>query len=297
LKKWAYLLVAAGATLWGTISVFVEGLYDYGFTPIQVVAVRVMTAAAILCVYLAVRNPSLLKIKFADGKYFIGTGIFSIVFFNWCLFTAMRETSVSVAWILLYTGPAFVTILSRFVLKEPFTKRKVTALVMTFVGCAFVVGFLPAMNGSISTFGLLVGLGSGFGYALYSIFSKFAEKYAPITITTYTFIFASLAMLPTTGLWNHLSLFLNRQVLLYSLSLGFLPTALAYVLYTTGLKYVESSRASITATVEPIVATFIGIFLFGESLNTWQITGVFFVLAAVILVQEKRKRTGNVRTV
>lgn len=289
MSKRAYFLVAAGATLWGTISLFVNELYEYGFSPIQAVAIRVISAAAILVIYLAVRKRALLKMKLSDSKYFVGTGILSIVFFNWCLFTAMTVTSVSIAWILLYTGPAFVTILSRFVLKEPFTKRKATALSLTFFGCALVIGVIPDFNGSVSLYGLIVGLGSGFGYALYSIFGKFAaDKYEPLTITAYTFVFASAVLIPTTGLWTKIDVLLRPEVLLYAISLGMFPTVLAYILYTTGLARIESSRASITATVEPIVATLIGLFVFGETLNVWQFAGVLLVLIAVVIVQEKR---------
>jgi drug/metabolite transporter (DMT)-like permease len=130
------------------------------------------------------KNRKALKIKASDSKYFIGTGIFSIVLFNWCLFHAIQETSISIASILLYTAPAFVTIFSRIFFKESLTPRKVLALVTTFIGCSFVIGILPNTNGSISLYGFILGLGSGLFYALYSIFGKFAlEKYDSLTVT------------------------------------------------------------------------------------------------------------------
>ena len=33
-----------GATLWGLIGLFVNGLYELGFTPLQVVFLRIVTA-------------------------------------------------------------------------------------------------------------------------------------------------------------------------------------------------------------------------------------------------------------
>ncbi len=291
MKKWAYLFIAAGASLWGIISIFVEALHEYGFTPLQIVAIRVITSALLLVLYVAVVNRSLLKIQPSDGKYFIGTGILSIVFFNWCYFTAIQETSISVAAILLYTGPAFVTILSRILFKEWLTRKKIIALLLTFIGCSFVVGILPTMNATISMYGLLVGLGSGFGYALYSIFGKFAlSKYHPMTVTTYTFIFASIGIIPMSGLWNSWNLFLDWKVWGYGIGLGLIPTIFAYLLYTLGLSYVESSRASITATIEPIVATLVGTLLFSEMLSMWQIVGISLVIFAVVIVQETQKK-------
>lgn len=291
MKKWAYVFIAISASLWGIISIFVQSLYAYGFTPLQVVAIRVITSACMLTLYVGLTNRSLFKINTCDGKYFVGTGICSIVFFNWCYFTAIQETTISIASILLYTGPAFVTILSRIIFKEWLTGKKMIALVVTFVGCSFVIGILPTMEDSISLYGLIVGLGSGFGYALYSIFGKFAlQKYHALTVTTYTFIFASVGIIPISQLWNSWSLFLNLKVWGYSVGLGLFPTVLAFLLYTFGLSYVESSRASITATIEPIVATLVGTLLFSEVLTMWQLFGIFLVIIAVVIVQEPQKK-------
>ncbi|KIV57356.1 transporter [Aneurinibacillus migulanus] len=291
MHKWAYLFIAAGAALWGVISIFVQFLYSCGFTALQVVAIRAISSALLLAGYVAWRNRSLLKIAPTDIKYFIGTGLFSIVFFNWCYFTAIKETSVSVAAILLYTAPAFVTILSRILFKEWLTTRKVTALLITFLGCSFVIGLFPSTGDSVSLYGLTIGIGAGFGYALYSIFGKFAlKKYHTLTVTTYTFLVAGIGILPVSHLWTSAHLFLDWKVIGYSIGLGLFPTVLAYLLYTYGLSHVESSRASITATVEPIVAACVGIILFGEMLTVWQIFGILLVIAAVASVQKPEQK-------
>jgi drug/metabolite transporter (DMT)-like permease len=244
-----------------------------------------------LAIFLSAKNPKLLKIDFKDSFSFIGTGIFSIVFFNWCYFTAIEEVSLSIAVILLYTGPAFVVILSRIFFKEPLTSLKVMALILTITGCAFVTGSIPAGGQNISLYGLLVGLGSGFGYALYSIFGKHAlKKYEPITIITYTFLFAAGVMLPLNAPTIDFSHLDSLRIWVIILGLGFFPTALAYWLYTTGLSKIESSRASISATVEPLVAVLIGVVIFNEALTFYQLSGMLLILISVVLIQFKRNR-------
>ncbi|MFN7251720.1 MAG: DMT family transporter [Anaerobacillus sp.] len=291
MEKLAYLFIVVGAALWGTIGIFVQGLYEYGFSPLQVVAIRVTFAAVILLVILLIRNPTALKIKRGDYKYFVGTGIFSIVFFNWCFFTAIQETSLSIAAVLLYTGPAYVTIFSRILFKELLTKRKLFALSLTLGGCVLVIGLFPLAQTKISPLGIAVGLGSGLGYALYSIFGKYAlAKYSSETVTTYTFIFASVALLPVTGLWKVEGLLTVVPFWSNGIGLGFFPTVLAYLLYTKGLEKVETSRASITATIEPIVAACIGVFMFGDLLTMWQYIGIFSILIALLFVQENSNK-------
>lgn len=293
-KKLAYMYIVIGASFWGIIGIFVTYLYELGFTPIQVVTIRSLSASFFLVVYVIFKNRNLLKIQVSDSKYFIGTGIFSIVLFNWCFFHAIQETSISIAAILLYTAPAFVTIFSRILFKESLTPRKVSALIITFVGCSFVIGIFPNTNESISLYGLILGLGSGLFYALYSIFGKFAlRKYDSLTVTVYTFVFAAIAVTPFSGIWSVLPLFLNIEVWPYILGLGFLSTMLAFMLYTKGLHTVESSRASIIATVEPVIASLLSFLVFHEKLNFWHYLGIIMVIVAVIIIQESTKKPGK----
>ncbi|MBP3953583.1 DMT family transporter [Bacillus suaedae] len=286
-NKMALLLISVAAILWGMIGAFVTYLYELGFKPIQVVTVRTCSAALFLICYVTLKNRQLLKINVIDSKYFVGTGVISIVLFNWCLFSAIEETSISIASILLYTAPAFVTIFSRIVFKEWLTTRKMTALLITLIGCAFVIGILPSTNESISFYGFILGLGSGFFYALYSIFGKFAlRKYDSLTVTVYTFVFAASAIIPFSNLSAIFPLFSDIRVWLYIIGLGFFSTMLPFIFYTKGLSTIESSRASIVATLEPVVASFIGFLIFNEQLNVWQYAGMILVLSAVVIVQE-----------
>ncbi|AAM06614.1 EamA family transporter [Methanosarcina acetivorans] len=291
MQKRAYLLIAAGAVLWGTIGIFVRGFYGFGFSPLQVVTLRVLSAAVLMLVYLLFTRPELLKIRIRDSLYFVGTGIFSLAFFNLCYFTTIRETSIAIAVTLLYTAPAFVAVLSRVFFGENLGVKKLFSLGLTLVGCAFVAGYLPGIGDSLtlSWSGLLTGLGAGFGYALYSIFGKAAlEKYHTMTIAAYTFIFASLALLPLGNFENSAGAFSIGAFWVYLAGLGFFPTVLAYLLYTKGLEEVESSRASIVATIEPVVGTLAGFFIFREILTGWQVAGVLLVLVAVVMVQERK---------
>lgn len=245
-----------------------------------------------LVAYLAVVNPDHLKIKLKDTPIFIGTGILSMVFFNWCYFTAIEEVSLSIAVMLLYTGPSFVIILSRLFFKEYLNLPKIIALFLTAFGCMLVVQLFPLSNKTISIYGLLVGLGSGFGYALYSIFGKIAlRKYSILTIITYTFIFASVVLLPVSGISIDADLVLRRDNILSVLGLGLLPTVIAYLLYTKGLSMIESGKASITATVEPVVATTVGVYVFNEVLTLFQLIGILLIISAVIILQIKREET------
>lgn len=284
-------MVAAGAALWGTIGIFINQLDISGFSSIEIVALRVVSATFILFFVIKFRYPDQLSIRLNHLFYFIGTGILSICFFNWSYFTAIKETSLSVAVILLYTGPAFVVILSRLLFREKLTLPKIAALILTFTGAALVVELIPYSAGSISWYGIIVGTGAGFGYALYSVFGKYAlKKYSPITIIFYTFLTASVFMLPFSGIMNIHSIesLANLNTLLIVAGLGIFPTALAYLLYTEGLARIEAGSASITSIVEPVTAALIGVILYGDKLNIYQSGGMLLVIISVTAIQLHR---------
>ncbi|HJV16639.1 MAG TPA: EamA family transporter, partial [Bacillales bacterium] len=238
------LFIAMGASLWGLIAIFVRNLSDAGFTPMEIVTIRVVTATLILCLGGVIKFKNQMKIKLTDLKLFIGTGICSIVFFNWCYFTTINQMNLSIAVILLYTAPAFVTILSFLFLKEGLNWIKIISVIGTLIGCIFIAGF-NFKETSIGAIGLLIGLGAGFGYSLYSIFGKVAlRRYESFTVTFYTFLIASVTLVPITGLWDKWSLLVRPDILFWGVGLGLIPTVIAYFLYTWGLKSTESSKAA-----------------------------------------------------
>lgn len=285
--KRAFIYIIIGAALWGTIGWYVKNLYIYGFTPMEVVTLRVSSSAMLLLIYMLFVSPNQLKLHTkTDIKYFLGTGILSIIFFNYCMFTTIELSTIPVATALLYTAPAFVTIFSFFLFKEPLTRVKIMALAITLIGTSLVVGLIPLNLEALQLSSFLFGIGSGIGYAFYSIFSKFAlKKYSSLSITTFTFTVAATALLPFFPFTSKGYLLLEPKVLLLALGLGFLPTAIAYIIYTYGLNMTEASNASILTTVEPVVATMVGIFIFQEEFSFIQMIGMTCIIGAVILIQ------------
>ena len=180
----------------------------------------------------------------------------------------MTLTTLSNAAILLYTAPAIVTVLSVIIFKEKMNWKKVVCVLLAFAGCVLTAGGFDGK--SLSVAGILTGLGAGLGYALYSIFSRFAleRKYTSFTVTTYTFIFALVGCLPFIKPKHFVDCMVGNpsRIPLYIILILF-NTIIAYILYTNGLKGLENSVASIIASIEPVVATMVGMLLFKEKIN------------------------------
>ncbi len=286
--KKAYLQIIAAAALWGCIGLFLKLLTAAGLTSMQGVALRSVVGVVFYGLFLFFTDRTALFIVPRDWYYFFGTGVCSLLFFNWCYFSAITRSSMSVAAVLLYTSPVFVTLMSALFFREKITPVKTAALAVTFAGCVLVTGLFPLGRETVSLPVILFGLGSGFGYALYSIFGKFVlKKYSPATVTFYTILFCALFSLPISGLSANPAPLGDWRAWAGALGVGVLCCALPYHLYTAGLRDAEPGRAAILATIEPFVAAGLGILLFHEAVTPWKLLGMAAILGAVILLNAK----------
>jgi len=295
MKKIAPIFVLIAGILWGTMGLYVRSLNELQFTTIEIVAVRSVMTALLMAVVLMVYNRRLLKVRVKDLWCFAGTGICSIIFFNYCYFKAITMTSLSVAAVLLYTAPAIVMVLSAILFCEKITMIKMISLIATVVGCIFVTGILSDTS-RLSPQGILVGLGAGLGYALYSIFSRFALQrgYGSLTITFYTFLFACFGALPLANVGMIVDACI-KDISMFGFYIVFalVSTVIPYILYTMGLSAMENSKASIVASVEPVAATIFGILLFEENMTIHNFIGILLVLGAIVICNINWKTGGK----
>lgn len=70
---------------------------------------------------------------------------------------------------------------------------------------------------------------------------------------------------------------------------GTFGTILSFGLYNEGIKRISSTHASITATLEPVMAGVIAYFFLGEIMEPWQIMGAGLVITSVVVLQIKQK--------
>lgn len=287
MKKIAPLFVLMASVLWGSMGIVTRYVADIGFTTRQTAAVRICSAAAVLILFLLITDRKKLKIEKQDIKWFLGTGLGSLFINNLAYAETVQRASLSVAVVLLYTAPFFVMIMSILFFKEKLTLQKAVALLLSFAGCTLVVGLSEANVGSNGTVTLLIGLCAGFGYSLYSIFGKvLVGKYDSLTVTVYTFIFASIGTLLICQPISMARLIGENLSRMPMVIIGSVVTlALPYVSYSIGLKHMESSKASIIASFEVVAASLFGVILYHETLDMFNIAGIVCVISALILLQ------------
>lgn len=288
MKKHFISILIAGV-LWGTTGVFRRFLDQMGLSTMGVVFIRSFVALLCFTITILISDRNAFKIKLKDLWCFIGTGLISFLLFTLCYFKAMQLMSLSTAAILLYSAPCFVILISVPCFQEKINAPKIIALILAFAGCCLVSG-IGSGNSRLSGFGILCGLGSGICYALYSIFSRFAlnRGYSSLTINFYTSLLATVGALCMGGAKPLPLCIQNSSAILISLGTGIVTCYLPYMLYTYGLTGIENGKASIIASIEPVVATVLGLAIFSETLNIKNIFGILLVLAAIVITNIKR---------
>lgn len=282
----AMLCVMAAASMWGCIGLFNRTLSALDIAASSIVMVRNIGACILLGLLFLITDRTVFRMNIRHIPYFLGTGLVSILLFTLCYFRTQQLCSLSIAAILLYTAPAFVVIFSAILFKDPITKKKLLALAIAFLGCTFVSGIWNGEQ-ALSPSGLLMGLGSGLFYALYSIFGRYAlVHYKPFTVTFYTFLVAGIGSAVLTKPEDLATIAASPRAIVMCLCLMVFSTVLPYLLYTKGLNDLgDSGKASILASIEPVVASLVGILAFGEPLTLGVVLGLACILISIYILR------------
>lgn len=284
-KRAAPVWIVLAGCLWGSMGIFVRRFNASGISSMNIVFIRAVFTAAMIFAFAAIWKPSAMKLRLQDLWIFAGSGLLSIVFFNFCYFSGISAMSLSAAAILLYTSPVFVMLFSAVFFRERITLRKIAAIVVSIFGLALVTGIFSD-TASISSVGILYGIGSAVGYALYSIFSRLAlnRGYTPLAITGWSFAFAAFFSAFFCDFPLLAALYATEPSMIpFSIVFALVVSVLPYVFYSYGLTGVENSIAAVIASVEPVAATIFGIVLFDEYPSLSSVVGILLVLTALML--------------
>ena len=212
-------------------------------------------------------------------------GIFNILYSR-----SISMNGMSVGSVLLYTAPIFTSITSMVLFKEKLNLLKWSALLVNVVGCSLTATGGNFSAAALAPLGILIGIGSGFTYAMTAVFGRIAmqEDSSPFAVATYNVLFGCLFVALFSRPWSTVENPFNTKLLLLGLLFGLIPTALAYSFYFNGLSGItQTSKVPVVASVELVVATVIGVFAFDENMNAVKIVGILLVLLSILMFSRK----------
>jgi DME family drug/metabolite transporter len=182
---------------------------------------------------------------------------------------------VGLAAILLYTAPVFVAVASRVLFGDRLDARRVLPVVGTLVGVGLVA---LGAGGAVDEPGpaLFWGLVAGATYASYYVVGRLlGPGYGPAATYAIAFPIGALILAPAADP----DVGTGRAWLLI-LAVGVVSTYVPYLAFATGLRRVDPTRASVVATLEPVVAIALGATLYDERLGLVTLVGGTIVVVA-----------------
>jgi drug/metabolite transporter (DMT)-like permease len=272
--------------LWGTIGIFYKFIIGVnGVSPLSGVVARGVVSCAILIGGLALFRRDLLRVRWRDLPFFALMGFVTVTLVFTLYAYAITLVGVSVAAVLQYTAPAFVTVIAWRVYGEPLTRHKLLALALALSGVVLIARLYAPGDAQFNLLGIVCGLATGVSFALYSILNKRAvRRYNAWTVTTYNLtcgiIVLSLFLLPTTV--REMSA--APQTWIYVVGMAIFATVLPHGIYVSGLAHIPASNASIMSTWEPATATILAFIILGETLDGLQLLGAAAILLGVVLL-------------
>lgn len=259
--RYGEMSIVLSAILMGTVAIFVR---NTGGDPLSVTFLRLFFG------FIAIL-PFCLKDIAPPDRTLLGLAVLNFTTIA-SYITAIQNIEVAMAALLLYMAPVYVIPIS-MLMGERVEVKTLLALPLGLTGL-----YLMLTPYAELTPGIIFGIVSGFSYALVFVLSKEArKKHSSFRINFYNLGLGSAVLLP------YFILLGSVKSILWAIGLGIVPTAVPFLLFAYGMKYVKVQRAPILALVEPLCAGLVGYLYFGELLTLKQLIGGSMILAGVLI--------------
>jgi drug/metabolite transporter (DMT)-like permease len=287
-----YLTIAS--SIWGGMYVVVKHTVSV-IPPLELVWMRY----AIALITLIIIGLASKQNWHVSRQHLLLIGAISIIGYVISIITQETGTMLSTAQmgaIITSTTPAFMVLFASLILKERLTFKKSFSVSLATIGVMTIVG-IDEIDLS-STLGGLSLIIAALTWALMSVLIKrLPTDYSQIVVTAYAVSIAVLVLTPFVLLrfpqvtFNELARPDIWGGLLY---LGIISTSLAFLLWNRGLQMLNASSGGLFFFFQPVVGTFLGWAILGETLSmTFWIGSVLILLGVLLAVKEPKERVNN----
>lgn len=281
------LFLSLAASIWGGMYVVVKVVVEV-VPPFELVWIRYFIAAITLGI-IGILTKQVWAI--AKKDWWI---VFLVAFIGNTISIVTQEigtmlSSAQMGAIITATTPAFMVLFARFILKESLTWKKGFSIALATIGVGIIVGS-SGMDRSLQLGGFYL-LIAALTWALMSVLvKKIPTQYSQIVVTTYT---SSIAVLLLTPIVLPRLAQLDIHAMLHPsiggglLYLGVISTACGFLLWNKGLQLMNAASGGLFFFLQPIVGTFLGWLLLGETLGWSFWIGTILIFIGVFLVMKE----------
>ncbi|NVK42810.1 MAG: EamA family transporter [Oceanospirillaceae bacterium] len=282
-----FALVLLSAFCYGLQPLFAHFAYSSGADPVGLLLVRFSLAAGMMLLWLKAQRVRLPSLRLLGPSLLIGIGYAAAAL---GYYSASRTTSVSLAVILMFSFPAFVTLYSILFMDEKASWGRILSMLLATVGVALSTGM--HLKGDLTGIGWALFAAVSYGAAILYGTAKVPPQ-NPLTSAAVILIGGALTF---TCAWLLKGASWPQTALGWSSTLGLalFATILPIATFVSGSPRVGASDASTLSTLEPIVAVTIAVLLIGEEMTPSLLGGgAMVVVAAVMLSRGRTAQTVN----
>ncbi len=283
-KRNAYLVLILAVFCFSFSSIFIR-LSDAPAPAIA--AYRMVLATLLIAPFALVRSRKrIASLRRNDTWFLIATG--AVLAVHFLLFvSAVQNTSIASATVLINCHPIFVAILAFLLLQEG-TKYTTAGAV---VGMSGILVISLGDLGSGNIVGDAMAIMGALMEAVYIIMTRVMRQ--RIDILTFVFMVNAACALVLVGmcivggvpLWPYSS----DQLLLF-LGMAIIPAAIGYTLYNYSLKYLMAPQVSVIQLGEALFASLMAVLLFSEIPSVTIFAGAALILLGIYLAVKTNGR-------
>lgn len=284
------LILSLCMAVFGTVPLFIR-LIPLGSA--EIALWRAVLAGVCILVYLTVGRK---RVRLSDFKGKAGLLLLSgaAMSVNWVLlFESYRHTTVSVATLVYYMAPVFVTAASAALLREKITRFQAACMALVLLGLVFIVN-PTGSGGATAGLGILLALGSAVLYATVIMLNRMIRGVPGVQRTLLQFGAAIVVLLPYVLLGGGLGIAsIGVQGLLALATLGALHTGLCYCLYFTAIQSMRGREIAILSYIDPLVAVLLSALFLKEPFTPLQALGGVMILLFTFLSERGSLKTAK----
>ena len=275
------LAIALAAAAWSIAAVVARRLFEAGVEPVELAEARAVIAGAGLSI-VALRVP---RPRAPVPPARLAALGLSIALVNVTYYGAIDRMPVAVAIVLQYTAPALVVVYAAVALRRRPSAPVLGALVAAVAGVVLASQLLTEDLEAVDLVGVALGLASAVLFATYTLLSEsVVDAYGAVGAMARAFVVAA-------AFWVAWQIPFGWPAALFEpgnaaavLFVGVVGTLLPFLLYVWGIGRVRAERATIAATLEPVLAALAAWVWLGQTLASVQLLGGLLVIGAVIML-------------
>ena len=285
----AYLLLAVTPLLWAGNWTLAKDLVRR-VDPVDVVLLRWCMAALVLIPIVCWREGALPRPRRGEWLGILLCGLTGMAGYNTLQYAAQRYTT-NINGTLIYTAtPALTFLLAVPLLGERVTARRVTGVVLSLAGTAWILtgGSLRALIELRFNPGDLLMLAAAASWAIYTVATRFVtRRLSSLAVTLYASATGAVALLGVRAVAVSAGgplLTVSGRDWLVVLYIGVVASAVAYLCWNEGVSRIGAGPASIFGNLLPLYTAVLSTTFLGERVTSGQVIGGLAVLAGVYLV-------------